>query len=97
MHMLSSTTNEYFRELGTKVERENLNLRNLDVVVGTPYTVISTACQTKPNFVEIAAQNVHWEDTGAFTGEISASMLKDVGASYAIIGHSERSVFRRDR
>ena len=58
--------------------------------MGTPYTVISTACQTKPNFVEIAAQNVHWEDTGAFTGEISASMLKDVGASYAIIGHSER-------
>jgi triosephosphate isomerase (TIM) len=40
--------------------------------------------------VSLAAQNCHWEDTGAFTGEISAVMLRDVGCSYVIVGHSER-------
>jgi len=40
--------------------------------------------------VAVGAQNMHWEDSGAFTGEISAKMLKDAGASYVVIGHSER-------
>lgn len=40
--------------------------------------------------VKLGAQNVHFEDSGAFTGEVSASMLKSVGCAYAIIGHSER-------
>ena len=44
----------------------------------------------KGSNIRLAAQNVYWEDSGAFTGEVSAPMLKDVGCDYVIIGHSER-------
>ena len=40
--------------------------------------------------VKLGAQNMYWEDEGAFTGEVSAPMLKDAGCEYAVIGHSER-------
>lgn len=40
--------------------------------------------------IEVGAQNVHWEDKGAFTGELSASMAREAGASFALVGHSER-------
>ena len=40
--------------------------------------------------IKVGAQNVHWEDDGAFTGEISVSMIKEVGCEYCIVGHSER-------
>src|SRR4051812_47770900 len=40
--------------------------------------------------VKLGSQNVHWESSGAFTGEVSVDMLKEVGASFAIVGHSER-------
>ena len=40
--------------------------------------------------IGLAAQNMHWEDQGAFTGEVSAPMLKEIGVDYCIIGHSER-------
>ncbi len=43
--------------------------------------------------VQLGAQNVHWEKEGAFTGEISAAMLRDLGVKYAVIGHSERRQF----
>ena len=52
---------------------------------------ISTAVEaTKDSIIEIGAQNCHWAANGAFTGEISADMLKSFGVKYAIIGHSER-------
>ncbi len=50
-------------------------------------TVI-TACQG--SMVKVGAQNLHWEKSGAYTGEISASMVKDMGCEYVIVGHSER-------
>ena len=61
------------------------------VLLCVPAINISTAVEaTKNSIIEIGAQNCHWAANGAFTGEISADMLKSFGVKYAIIGHSER-------
>ncbi len=62
-----------------------------DVVLCVPFVDIVPAVKAaEGSHVKIGAQNVHYEAKGAFTGEISADMLKEVGAEYVIIGHSER-------
>ncbi len=62
-----------------------------DVVVCVPFTDIALAAElTAGSNVAVGAQNVAWADSGAFTGEISADMLKEAGATYVILGHSER-------
>ena len=64
------------------------------VVVCTPYLDLETAVtETAGTNVKVGAQNCHWADHGAFTGEIPAAMLKDVGAEYVILGHSERRLY----
>lgn len=66
------------------------------IVIAAPFTTLSAVASElatrKPGAppVELAAQNVHWEDHGAFTGEVSAPMLNDAGCRYVLIGHSER-------
>lgn len=62
-----------------------------EVVICAPY--IDLKCLVKhfkDSNVKIGAQNMHWEETGAYTGEVSGSMLKSIGVEYVIIGHSER-------
>lgn len=62
-----------------------------EVVVCVPYTAIQKVAElTRGTNIGVGAENVAWADKGAFTGEISAEMLKEVGAEYVIIGHSER-------
>ena len=62
-----------------------------EVVVGVPSVCIPGVVEAaKGSNVKVAAQNVHWEANGAYTGEISCGMLKDLGVGYVIIGHSER-------
>lgn len=68
-----------------------------EVVVAPVFTALyavhqalSQSGQGEASRVGLAAQDVHWEDQGAFTGEVSAPLLKDVGCSYVIVGHSER-------
>lgn len=65
-----------------------------EVVLCVPFTdihrVYKLALGTK---IKVGAENVSWADSGAFTGEISAQMLKEVGAEYVIIGHSERRAY----
>lgn len=68
------------------------------VVLCVPYTDIAVAARlTKGSNVKIGAQNLHQEQSGAFTGEISAQMLKEAGAEYVIIAHSERRWYYNER
>ena len=61
------------------------------VVICVPYTNLETAVElTKGTNIKVGAENVHFEKSGAFTGEISADMLTEIGVEYVIIGHSER-------
>jgi triosephosphate isomerase (TIM) len=66
-------------------------LDGVDVVVCPPYVSLAVAVQLLAGTeIAVAAQNVHWEAEGPFTGEISASMLREIGVYGAIVGHSER-------
>ena len=67
------------------------DVSNVEIVIAPPFTAVHAAVEAARNSpIGIAAQDVHWEKEGAFTGEISAGMLQEAGAEYAIIGHSER-------
>ena len=62
-----------------------------EIVIAPPFPVLAAAAETvQGSRIRIAAQNLHWEKEGAFTGEISAPMLRAAGCSDVIIGHSER-------
>ena len=62
-----------------------------EVVVCVPFVdLVAVAAAAKGSNIKVGAQNMHWEKSGAFTGEISADMLKAVGAQYVVLGHSER-------
>lgn len=62
-----------------------------EVVICTPFTDLQIALEeTKGTNIKVSAQNCHWAESGAFTGEISANMLKEMGVPYVLIGHSER-------
>ncbi len=62
-----------------------------DVIICPPFTSLSEASSlTKNTAIKLGAQNMYFEESGAFTGEVSASMLKSVGCEYVILGHSER-------
>jgi len=67
-----------------------------DIIISPPFTALSFVSEFLKRSslrVDLAAQNVHYEGKGAFTGEIAPSMLRDVGCRYVIIGHSERRQF----
>ena len=68
-----------------------------DVVVGVPFVDLPAALEAvKGSKIGVAAQNCHWEKSGAYTGEISAPMLKEMGVGYVILGHSERRTYFGD-
>ncbi len=67
---------------------------SVEIAVAPAFTALSSVSSALgESIVHLAAQDVFWEDDGAFTGEISPAMLKDVGCEYVIIGHSERRQF----
>jgi triosephosphate isomerase len=67
------------------------DVTNVEIVVAPPFTAVHPAAEALRNTnVGVAAQDLYWEREGAFTGEVSAPMIKDAGAEYVIIGHSER-------
>ncbi|MCL2889133.1 MAG: triose-phosphate isomerase, partial [Eggerthellaceae bacterium] len=69
------------------------NWKQVEVVLCTPYVSLKPVL-TVLNFdrvaAKVASQNVFWEEKGAYTGEVSVAMIKELGASYSIVGHSER-------
>ncbi|UCG39439.1 MAG: triose-phosphate isomerase [bacterium] len=66
-------------------------VEDVDVALAPPFTSLTAVARALgPGRVSLAAQNMHWEESGAFTGEISPVMLRDAGCGYVIIGHSER-------
>lgn len=68
------------------------DVSDVDVVILPPFTAIAkvTECLSKAQNIKIGAQNMHWEKNGAFTGEISAALLRDLFVRYVVLGHSER-------
>ncbi len=82
------------RSLARAIKEGTLDLKNCQVVIAPPYTALgSVAEEIRSSQVALAAQNVHWEPKGAYTGEVSIPMLVDIGCSMVIIGHSERRQF----
>ncbi|MFZ5988675.1 MAG: triose-phosphate isomerase [Bacillota bacterium] len=71
--------------------RSRVSDADAEVVVGVPFICIPGVKKAvEGSNIKVAAQNMHWEEKGAFTGEISGPMLADLGVDYVIIGHSER-------
>jgi len=87
MYKTPSEATELVRELKEKAK----DLNGVRVVVCPPF---SSICSVKKELgrgqIAIGAQNCHWDDEGAYTGEVSAKMLADSGCEYVIVGHSER-------
>jgi triosephosphate isomerase len=70
------------------------NAKRCDIVIAPPFTALAAAVEAaKGSNIAIGAQDVFWEEEGAFTGEVSAGMLAEAGCRYVIIGHSERRQF----
>ena len=89
MHM----TTQEARDLvsGILQQTKDVNPESVDILVAPPYTALMAVAELLNGTpVLLAGQNMHWEEKGAFTGEISPVMLKEVGCSHVIIGHSER-------
>jgi triosephosphate isomerase len=78
-------------ELANGLKRELYNTDSLDIVLCPPFTALSSVSEViADSNIGLGAQDMYWEEQGAFTGEVSPGMLKDVGCKYVIIGHSER-------
>lgn len=86
MNKLPSETYDFVKEVA-----EATKGAACEVVCCTPFVCLAPAIEAaKGTHVKIGAENLHFEDKGAYTGEVSADMLKDMGVDYVIIGHSER-------
>ena len=78
-------------ELCTRIVEVAHNLENIDIVLCPPFTLLDTVnLAIEDSFCRLGAQDMDLHDSGAYTGQISAALLKDCGCEYVIIGHSER-------
>ncbi|MBU3964954.1 triose-phosphate isomerase [Patescibacteria group bacterium] len=78
------------KEILSAIKKEAKKIENINIVVAPPAIYLGRFKTGESDDVKLAAQNMHWEEKGAFTGEISSLMLKDAGVEYVIVGHSER-------
>ncbi len=86
MNKLPNEAISFFEELAPMVK----NTEN-EVIICAPFTdLFYTLLSAQNTNIKIGAQNMHWEEKGAYTGEVSPQMLKAIGVEYVIIGHSER-------
>jgi triosephosphate isomerase (TIM) len=89
MFKTASEAVAFINEVKGKAEVEGV-----DSVICAPFTNLPALVEAvKGTSLQIGAQNMHWEENGAFTGEISGAMLKEAGVQYVIIGHSERRAY----
>lgn len=87
MNKTSEETREFLRSFIPNVR----DVKDTDIVIAPPFTSMSAAAQEiKGTNLRLSAQDIFWEEKGAYTGEISPLMLVDAGCSHVIIGHSER-------
>ena len=88
MNMLQAEAVEFIKDLLLEID----DISTVEVVIAPPFTAIAKVNEAlgKAQNIKIGAQNMHWERSGAFTGEISAAMLRDLFVRYVVIGHSER-------
>ena len=84
MNKNNAETKAFFEAVDAVAASENATYG-----IGCPFTDLRTAQDNAKNLI-VAAENCHWEDSGAFTGEVSVPMLEEIGIKYCIIGHSER-------
>lgn len=87
MNMTPAQTKKFIEELAPMVK----GVTGCDIVLCVPFVDIATAVEAaKGTNIHIGAENVHFAESGAYTGEISAAMLTEIGTEYVVIGHSER-------
>jgi triosephosphate isomerase len=83
-------------ELANGIKRGfyNLESQDVDIVLCPPFTALAEVSEIiSESDIQLGAQDMHWQEEGAFTGEVSPTMLKDAGCKFVIIGHSERRQF----
>jgi triosephosphate isomerase (TIM) len=95
MNKTASEAAAFIRDLRERVSASP----HADVVIAPPFTALETAYSAlgPSSWINLGAQNVHWEEQGAFTGEVSAPMLRELGCRYVIVGHSERRTLFGER
>src|SRR5437879_7718738 len=88
MNMLQTEAAEFVKDLLLEIG----DMSAVEVVIAPPFTAIAKVVESldKAQNIKVGAQNMHWEHSGAFTGEISAAMLRDLFVRYVVLGHSER-------
>ena len=86
MNKTPSETTAFVKELAPVVKDAEC-----EVVICVPFVDLQNAVEAaKGTNIHVGAENLHWKESGAYTGEISAAMLCDLGVEYVVIGHSER-------
>jgi triosephosphate isomerase len=88
MHKTQAESLEFLQVFKSEIEDTD---EAREVILCAPFTVLSeTSKSLHGSRIRLGAQNIHWEDSGAYTGEIAGAMLTEIGVDYAIVGHSER-------
>ncbi|MBF0290921.1 MAG: triose-phosphate isomerase [Nitrospinae bacterium] len=86
-----NNTIEQSVNLVNSLQKEMRDMHKVDIMVAPPFTAIKSVYDAlSSSSIQVGAQDVFWEESGAYTGEVSPMMLKDAGCKWAIIGHSER-------
>src|SRR5678816_3401272 len=89
---MNMTQGESARFVESLLLRDIGEITDVEVVIVPPFTAISKVTEALGNAqnIKVGAQNMYWEKSGAFTGEISAALLRDLFVHYVVLGHSER-------
>ncbi len=84
-------------DLAEKLKKTVKDMAGVDVVVAPPFTALGSIRDViKGSIIKLGAQNLFWEDKGAYTGEVSPLMIRDLDCEYVIIGHSERREYFKE-